>query len=102
MVPVDEVTCRVAEPLLPGESEIVDEERAAVQPAGIPSVKLKVEPPQPLESLSVTVTLKETAVPAGAPALCEGVMAMLGLARLQELRVRRGDAAARSHSFPEY
>ena len=65
VVPAGDVTCRVVEPLVPGESEIANDKKVAVQPAGMLRVKSKVDTSQAVVSLLVTVTLNGTMVPAG-------------------------------------
>ena len=82
MAPAGDVTCRVVEPLVAGESEIADDKKVAVQPAGMLRVKSNVDAPQALESLLVTVTVNATIVPAWTPELCDGEMTMVGLALL--------------------
>ena len=82
-VPAGDVTCSVVDPLVPGESESAIDKNVAVQPAGTLRVKSNVAVAQAVVSLFVIVTLNGTMVPALTPALCDGVMVRVGLARVQ-------------------
>ena len=52
-----EVTCSVVEALVPGLTARLDEAKVPVHPAGTVACSVKLEEPQPLLSVLVTVTL---------------------------------------------
>ena len=82
-VPTGEVTVRVAEPLLPGDSDNEAVFHTADQPDGNASAKLKVAAAHEEVSLSVTVAVKLTGVPDATYWLWDGEMVRVGLAAAQ-------------------
>ena len=82
-VPAGEVTRRVVEPLVPGESVSIELPKTPLHPLGTEAAMLKLALPQAELSLSVTVTVKLTVVPAVTDWLCVGVIPTEGFADVQ-------------------
>jgi hypothetical protein len=76
------VTCSVADPLVPGVSARLELFHRPLQPEGSVSPRLKLAPLHAELSLSATVAVKVTAVPAGTHWLWDGETLRVGLAEV--------------------